>query len=173
MVSSPTLVRLSIYWPDAADPLRDLEITLAASTRSLAPWWILMLLTAVGCQHTFKMTVAMWSNLFLPFLLFFFHHSRLRSLVKLPQRPKCSLVLWWMAYAWHFLNALFVVAFIFQCVWFFKTVVKSEMQQHHPKSYNAKLNIRNLSLSFSATSFTLKTQVSSWRCAVILHLHML
>lgn len=35
MVSPPTLVPLSVLWCDAADPLQDLQITLAASTQSL------------------------------------------------------------------------------------------------------------------------------------------
>lgn len=45
---------------------------------------------------------------------------------------------------------------------------KTELLQHHPKSYNAKLNIGNVSLNFSATgNCTLKTSV---QFLVTLHL---
>lgn len=59
MVSPPTLIPLSVLWRDAADPLQDLQITLAALTQSLTLTDFYVFLCAVCGQHTFRMTVAM------------------------------------------------------------------------------------------------------------------
>lgn len=70
----------------------------------------------------------------------FFHLCRLRSLVILPSRPKCSLVLWQMTYALTFCKFCSGASIYFPVYDF----LKENAYMLRQRSYNCNLNIGNV-----------------------------
>lgn len=127
LVSSPTRVLLSIYRPQSCRSTPGPENKACCDDAIAHPDWVLCFYVQYAasilleCGHVIKS---------FPPLPPFFHHCRLRSLVKSLSRPKCSLVLWQTTYALTFCK-LFLCKHLFFSECDFKKCRYANAMLHH------------------------------------------
>lgn len=139
LVSSPTRVLLSIYRPKSCRSTPGPETKTCCIDAIARPDGFLCFYG----QYAYSiLSEWLWPcDQIFSSPLFFFHRCRLRSLVKLPSRPKCSLVLWRMTYALTFCKFCSGASIYFPvCVISFKI----NAYKLRPRSYNCNLNIGNV-----------------------------